>query len=139
MEKCRAPGCERPRLVKSRSNWCAAHRARVQKLKTLDLGRPVCSHNHGHRKNLSGEYRSWRMMRNRCLNPKAVDFEYYGGRGITICKTWDDFENFFSDMGKRPGPLFTLERINNERGYGPSNCKWATRKEQANNRRKART
>jgi hypothetical protein len=80
------------------------------------------------------EYRSWQMMKNRCLNPKAEDFKYYGGRGITVCKKWMRFEGFLEDMGRRPSPLHTLERKNNNKVYCKRNCKWATRKEQARNR-----
>ncbi|MFM7011476.1 MAG: hypothetical protein ACKO0Z_19465 [Betaproteobacteria bacterium] len=85
------------------------------------------------------EYRSWQMMRNRCLNPKARDYAYYGGRGITVCKAWGSFENFLADMGRRPTSVHTLERKNVARNYTPSNCVWATRKEQARNRTYAAT
>jgi hypothetical protein len=85
------------------------------------------------------EYRSWQMMRNRCFNPKARDYAYYGGRGIGICKAWDYFENFLADMGRRPTTSHTLERKNVNRDYVPSNCVWATREEQSRNRPYAST
>ncbi len=88
----------------------------------------------------SPEYRSWQMMKNRCLNPNAHDYAYYGGRGISIIKKWrDSFEAFLEDMGRRPTPLHTLDRINVNKNYTPSNCRWATRAEQSRNRPYAQT
>ena len=83
----------------------------------------------------SSEYRSWQMMKNRCLNPKCQDFSYYGGRGITVCPEWMEFDNFIRDVGAKPAPELTLERRDADLGYTSENCYWATRKEQAQNRR----
>jgi hypothetical protein len=80
------------------------------------------------------EYRSWAMMMNRCRNPNADDWSYYGGRGITVCQAWLEYVNFLRDMGRRPTPKHTLERRNNNGNYNKRNCYWATRQQQARNR-----
>lgn len=77
-----------------------------------------------------------RLMINRCHNPKNPGFINYGARGIVVCDRWrNSYEAFLEDMGRRPGPLFSIERIDNDRGYEPGNCKWATRTEQNRNTR----
>lgn len=80
------------------------------------------------------EYRSWQMMKNRCLNPRATDYDYYGGRGIKVTKRWLLYDNFLADMGRKPNPAMTLDRKDNEKGYCKSNCRWATRRQQSQNR-----
>jgi hypothetical protein len=83
-------------------------------------------------------YRTWRHMKSRCLDPGCADYPEYGGRGITLCEEWaKSFESFLSDMGPAPQGK-SIDRVDNSKGYSPDNCRWATPKEQANNRRKAR-
>jgi hypothetical protein len=95
------------------------------------------SHGHASRKaGLSPTYQSWRGMWTRCTNPNVKSYKDYGGRGITICARWAEFENFLADMGERPDGR-TLDRIEVNGNYEPNNCRWATRKEQVMNTRKA--
>lgn len=84
----------------------------------------------------SPEYEAWRQMIQRCTNPRSRGWRNYGGRGILVCDRWrNSFEAFLADVGPRPTPDHSLDRINNSRGYEPGNCRWATRQQQGRNRR----
>lgn len=83
-------------------------------------------------------YRSWYLIFKRCRNPLYKQYPEYGGRGIDVCQRWEAFENFLADMGERPGTEYSIERTDNDRGYEPGNCVWATRKVQQRNKRNTR-
>lgn len=90
-----------------------------------------------HGKRNSPEYNSWRGMKNRCYNTTHNRYAIYGGRGITVCDRWlNSFENFFADMGAKPHPTYSIDRINVDGNYEPSNCRWASKSEQRLNIRK---
>ena len=93
---------------------------------------------HGHAKtggkNASPTYESWASMKMRCRNPRYGSYTQYGAKGIDYCDRWESFENFLADMGVRP-PGTSLDRIDGTKGYTPDNCRWATTKEQNENRR----
>jgi hypothetical protein len=93
----------------------------------------VLSATHGLRNSV--EYRIWTSMLSRCRNPKYENYPHYGGRGISVCKRWAKFENFYADLGPRPLGAFQLDRKDNDGNYTPKNCRWATPKQNSRNKR----
>lgn len=83
-------------------------------------------------------YETWKGMRERCLRKKCKIYKYYGGRGIKICRRWNDFAKFLKDMGERPTGR-SIDRINNNGNYEPGNCRWATPLQQSRNRRNVKS
>ncbi len=112
-------------LVSGQVRSCGCLREDVLKTSSLK---------HGGRVNLGDRtYQSWSDMRKRCNNPKSRDFAMYGGRGISVCERWNDYSKFLDDMGERPVGK-TIDRIDNNKGYEPSNCQWSDKYQQALNR-----
>ncbi len=95
-------------------------------------------HGHASRAGRTPEYVAWSHMKKRCIDPSHPNWRHYGGRGIGVCDRWLSFENFLADMGRRPSPGHSLDRLDNDKSYGPDNCTWSTREKQARNRRTSR-
>ena len=130
--KCGNKSCVRTwQLTSGRSQSCGCLAAKANTKRLFKHGES--------RRSKSGatpEYSAWRSAKDRCLNPSSKDYWYYGGRGIKMCERWIvSYPSFLEDMGRKPSPTHSLDRINNNGDYELVNCRWATPEEQQANRR----
>lgn len=128
-KSCLVRSCTNP---SRRWGYCALHAYRFHR-----YGDALYTKNEAHGGTHTNEYNIYRGMIARCNNPNSQVYCNYGGRGITVCKEWQEsYTVFITDMGKRPNTTYSIDRINNDGNYEPSNCRWATKSEQCFNRRK---
>lgn len=126
MENCKITSCNKPFLARG---LCNRHYKEAQLDGSIAVA-PYLSYRH----KLSNHelYHTWENMRQRCNNPNNTGYKWYGGRGIQICKRWNDFSKFLADVGERPKGM-TLDRINGNGNYEPNNVRWVTQAEQIHN------
>lgn len=116
-------------LRQGKTKSCGCYALKVQK-------ENIIKRNTTHNLSKTSIYNTWRSMKHRCTNSNNKYYSYYGGRGIKVCDRWlNSFQNFYEDMGPKPTPLHSIDRINVNGNYEPSNCRWATPSEQQKNKR----
>lgn len=119
-------------LKRGKSVSCGCHRAAVLSALRTTHGQSIHRGRHGNTK----EYRAWVNIKTRCYNPAGTDYHIYGGIGVTMCREWRrSFDAFFAYLGRAPSPAHSVDRIDPYGNYEPGNVRWATAKEQANNKR----
>src|SRR5215208_719069 len=123
-------GCNLAKQKPTKS--CGCHRRE-------EIGDRTRKHGEGNVfRTVTTEYRTWQSLKGRCLNPNNHSYLDYGGRGISVCDRWlSSYENFLADMGRKPGAGYSIDRIDNNGNYEPSNCRWASNSTQVRNSRKA--
>ncbi len=117
-------------LTRGATHSCGCWRSERRKAHPVKV-----RHGGARREHVLPEYRVWHTMWARCENPNIPGFKYWGGRGIRVCPEWAAFERFLADVGPRPSPQHSIDRINNDGHYEPGNVRWATRSQQQTNRR----
>jgi hypothetical protein len=130
-------------VVKGRTKSCGCLWRDMWNAGSLQNPPIIVVHGQATRGVQTAEYTIWLNMIGRCHNPRHPSFQHYGGRGITVCDRWRSFACFFEDVGKRPvdrrpngRAIYSLDRIDNDRGYEPGNVRWATQSEQVRNSRR---